>query len=88
MLYPNGIIHFQQDCSSIHDSPVVQEWLLQQVDVELIDWPLQGPDMNPTENMWIEVKRTVQETWAVLFPRNNDELSTVVSDVCDEVDSS
>jgi hypothetical protein len=37
--------------------------------------------------MWIEVKRTVQETWPFLLPRNSDELSTVVSDVCDEVAS-
>jgi len=37
--------------------------------------------------MWIEVKRTVQKTWPVLLPRNSDELSTVVSDVWDEVAS-
>jgi hypothetical protein len=88
MLYPDGIIHFQQDYYSIRDYPVVQEWLLQQVGVEFIDWPPQGPDMNPIENMWIEVKRTVQETWPVLLPRNSDKLSTVVSDVWDEVASS
>jgi hypothetical protein len=37
--------------------------------------------------MWIEVKRTMQETWPVLLPRNSDELSSVLSDVyvCDEV---
>ena len=39
MLYPEGIIHLQQDHSSIHDSRVVQEWLSRQADVELIDWP-------------------------------------------------
>jgi len=40
MLYPEGIIHLQQDHSSIHDSRVVQEWLSRQADVELLDWPL------------------------------------------------
>jgi len=88
MLYPNGIIHFQQDYSSIHDSPMVQEWLSQHVDIELLDWPPRGPDMKPIENMWIEVKRTVEETWPVLLPRNDFELSTDVSDVRDEVASS
>ena len=39
MLYPDGIIHLQQDHSSIHDSRVVQEWLLRQAKVELLDWP-------------------------------------------------
>jgi hypothetical protein len=36
MLYPDGIIHFQQDHSSIHDSRVVREWLSLQADVKLI----------------------------------------------------
>jgi hypothetical protein len=58
--YPDGIIHFQQDHSSIHDSRVVQEWPSLQADVELIEWPPQAPDMNPIENMWSEVKRTMQ----------------------------
>jgi len=39
MLYPDGIIHLQQDHSSIHVSRVVQEWLSRQADVELTDWP-------------------------------------------------
>jgi len=61
ILYPEGIIYLQQDHSSIHDSRVVQEWLYRQADVELLDWPPRGPDMNPIENMWSEVKRTMQE---------------------------
>ena len=88
MLYPDGIIHFQQDHSSIHDSRVVQEWLLLQAEVEFVDWPRQVPDMNPIENMWSEVKRTMQETWPVLPLRNSDELWTFVSDAWDEVASS
>ena len=51
MLYPDGIIHFQQDHSSIHDSHVVQEWLSLQADVELIDWPPRAPDMNSIKNI-------------------------------------
>jgi len=61
MLYPHGVIHLQQDHSSIHDSRVVQEWLSRQADVELHDWPPRAPDMNPTEKTWSEVKRTKQE---------------------------
>jgi len=41
--------------------------------------------MNPIENMWSEVKRTMQETWPVLPPRNSDELWALVSDTWDEV---
>jgi hypothetical protein len=56
VLYPDGIIQFQQDHSSIHDSGIVQEWLSRQADVELIDWPPRAPDMNSIQNMWSEVK--------------------------------
>ena len=59
MLYPDGIIHLQQDHPSIHDSRVVQEWLSRQADVELIHWPPRTPDMNHTENIWSKVKRTM-----------------------------
>ena len=44
--------------------------------------------VNPIENIWSEVKRTMQETWPVLPPRNGDELWALVSDVWDEVASS
>jgi hypothetical protein len=44
--------------------------------------------MNPIENMWSEVKDTVQETWPDLPPRNRDALWTLVSDAWDEVASS
>jgi hypothetical protein len=39
MLYPDGIIQFQQDHSSIRGCRVVQEWLSLQADIELTDWP-------------------------------------------------
>ena len=64
MLYPDGIIHLQQDYSSIHDFRVIQERLTMQADVKLLDWPPQATDMNPIENMWSEVKRTMQENLA------------------------
>jgi len=44
--------------------------------------------VNPIENMWCGVKRTMQETWPVLPPRNSDELWDLVSDVWDEAASS
>jgi hypothetical protein len=44
--------------------------------------------MNAVVNVWIEVKRIVQETWPVLPPRNSDEVWTVVSDIWDEIAAS
>ena len=66
MLYPDVIMHLQQDHFSIHDSRVVQERVPWQANVELLDRPLQAPHMNPIEKMWSEVKRTMQETWLVV----------------------
>jgi hypothetical protein len=48
VLYPNGVIQFQQDHSSIHNSHVVQEWLSRQANVKLVDWPTRAPDTNPS----------------------------------------
>ena len=45
MLYPDVLIHLEQDHSSIHDSRVVREWLSWQADVELTDWPPRARDM-------------------------------------------
>ena len=80
LLYPNTIIQFQQDHSSIHDSNWVQEWLLAQAYVECSDWPPQASCMSPTDNMWIEVKRTIQISWPDLPPKNSDTLWTVVTE--------
>ena len=88
MFYTKIITHLQQEHSSIHDSRVVQEWFSRQADVELLHWPPRAPDMNPIENMWSEVKRTMQEIWPALPLRNSDELWTLVSDAWDEVASS
>ena len=88
MLYHDGIIHLQQEHSSIPDSRVVQERVARQADFKILDWPPRGPDMNSIEKIWSEVKKTMQETWPVLPPRNSDELWALMSDAWDEVGSS
>jgi hypothetical protein len=67
---------------------VVQEWLLWQASAKLIDWPSRSPDMNFVENMWSEVKNSMQETLPELPPTNRDAVWILVSDAWDEVASS
>jgi len=67
MLYPEVIIHLQQDHSSIHDFRVVPEWLSRQADVELLDWPPRAPDMNPIENS-DELWALVSDAWDEVAP--------------------
>jgi hypothetical protein len=59
VLYPDGVIQFQQDLSSGNDSCVVQELLAQQAIFELTGWPPQATYMNPIKNMLSEVKKKI-----------------------------
>ena len=53
LLYPDGLIHFQQDHSSIHDFYVFQKWLLLQADVELI-WLATASDWYEPHQEYVE----------------------------------
>jgi hypothetical protein len=49
-MYPDGVINFQQEQSSVHKSQLLQRWLADQNEVELLDWPPCGADLHPIEN--------------------------------------
>lgn len=86
VLQSHGVIQFQQDQSPIHTSRAVQEWFAGQPEIDLIDWPPRGADLNPMENMWAEVKRTLRDSWPEADPpRTQDDLWDLVSDAWLEV---
>ncbi|KAK4319869.1 hypothetical protein Pmani_009215 [Petrolisthes manimaculis] len=45
-------IRLVQDWSPIHTSRAVRQWFSNRPDVELIDWPPKGCDLNAIENLW------------------------------------
>lgn len=88
VLHPDGVFHFQQDQSPVHQSQLVQEWFARQDQIELLDWPPCGADLNPIENVWAETKRTMSENWPDPPPTNKESLWELVSNAWDEVASS
>lgn len=65
---------FQHDGAPCHRAAVVTNWLRQQgVDV-LEPWPGSSPDLNPIENLWINMKRKV----AARNPSSENELMKAI----------
>lgn len=69
-----------QDHSPIHNSRAVQNWFERQERLKLLPFIPRSPDLNPIENMWAEVTRSLP-TGA----RNADDLWTAIENTWWEV---
>ena len=83
LLYPDGILQFQEDNHPAHTSKLIRNWFARRQDIELIDWPLCSLDLNPIENMWAQVKRHMCKNWPNPPPRCPDDLWKLVQDAWD-----
>ena len=83
--YPDGVIQFQQDKSPIHTCRVVNDWFRRHNEIQVLDWPPRGADMNPIENVWAEVKRTVRQKWPNPPPSTSEALWDVVQNAWQDV---
>jgi hypothetical protein len=62
-MYRDGVINFQQDQSPVHNSQFLQEWLEDQNEVEFLDWPTCGADLNPIKNVCVLSPRVMAKNW-------------------------
>lgn len=53
--FPAGPIVFVHDRCPIHTARRVQQWFEAREDLQLLDWPSKGCDMNPIENIWANI---------------------------------
>ena len=66
---------FMQDNASIHRSKHTKQWL-KEMNMTILEWPANSPDLNPIENLWGILTRAVFENGRQL--KKKEELQTEV----------
>ena len=78
---------FQQDNDSKHTSRLASKWF-EDHRIEMLDWPVQPPDLNPIEHLWCHLKWRLSEYEEVpvsmheLWTRIEQEWNAIPVDEC------
>ncbi|KAJ4430237.1 hypothetical protein ANN_22449 [Periplaneta americana] len=90
MIYPDDDdIIFQQDNHRVLTCVAVMTWFSERPCIRLIEWPPCSPDLNVLENVWWEVKKTVNAMINTMprRPTTKDALWNIIKNAWDRVSS-
>jgi hypothetical protein len=76
-------IILQHDRSSVHMARIVQDWLNTQ-QIQMLEWPAQSPDLNPIENAWAVLKRSMNYSTIV----STDDLEAAILETWNKLKTS
>ncbi|GBN85621.1 Transposable element Tcb1 transposase [Araneus ventricosus] len=61
IMFPYGVGPFKQDNAPCHHAQSVSNWFEEnQAEFNLLPWPAQSSDLNPKENLWDEVEKSLR----------------------------
>eukprot|EP00854_Cymbomonas_tetramitiformis_P027532 gene27532-33962_t len=80
---PNSWV-FMQDGAKPHTTKVTQKWLAENVPSYITAWPPNSPDLNPIENLWAVMARSLAGSRF----KNIDELKEGIQKAWDDIPTS
>ena len=72
----SGNMIFQQDLAPAHNSKSTRTWL-ENHNIEVLEWPANSPDLNPIENVWYFIKKSISKCEEP--PRTKEQLKTLIT---------